>query len=374
MTTRPFALGIGVFALVLAVILGVAAIGPEIVQSDDTRNPSPDVPDAFASDGVTLETSTAQGTVTVDAQSTGDTVVIDTAHGNDQTTEQVQTLERLLVENGYHVRYHGEERNGATGSAVGGFVARPAADGAVASSRVRAQSGGVSPGTEQSPMNESLRGAEAYVIVNPSTRYDRADAKSVETFANGGGRVLIVSDPSSLSIAELLVRSLGAPSSGSTDSLAPMSSRFGVGVDSGYLYQMTEYDGNYQTIYASGASGDLAEGVDRVSVHRAAPVFAGPKATVTLETGPRTEHSDSGRADEYAIAARQENVSIVGDTSVLDPARLHHADNEIFVGNLVEFLVSGNVRSDLFAPSNTEKQPTNHPREATPPGNTTASP
>jgi hypothetical protein len=226
-------------------------------------------------------------------------------------------------------------------------------------------------------MNESLRGAEAYVIVNPSTRYDRADAKSVETFANGGGRVLIVSDPSSLSIAELLVRSLGAPSSSSTDSLAPMSSRFGVGVGSGYLYQMAEYDGNYQTIYASGASGAsgaLAEDVDRVSVHRAAPVFAGPNATVTLETGPRTEHSDSSRADEYAIAARQQNVSIVGDTSVLDPARLHHADNEIFVGNLVEFLVSGNVRSDLFASSNAGRQPTNHPGKPTPTGNTTASP
>jgi hypothetical protein len=129
-----------------------------------------------------------------------------------------------------------------------------------------------------------------------------------------------------------------------------VSSQFGVGVGSGYLYNMAEYDGNFQTIYASGADGSLGDGVDRVSLDRAAPVVAGPNATVALTTSAETELSESGTAREYAVAARKGNVSLVGDTSILDPARLQHAENEVFVGNLVEFLVSGDVASDALAP------------------------
>jgi hypothetical protein len=266
-------------------------------------------------------------------------VVIDTAHGNDQSTEKVQTLERVLVENGYEVRYHG---SGSTGAVAG----RPGGIGGQAGS-----AGG------DSSMNESLRDADAYVIINPSARYDNAEAASVSAFADAGGRVLIMSDPSSLSIAELLAQALGATTGGSTDALTPVSSQFGIGVGSGYLYDMTEYDSNYQTIYASGTGSSLSEDVDRVSVDRAAPVFTSPDATVALTSSANTELSDSGTAREYAVAARNQNVSIVGDTSILAPARLQHADNEVFVGNLIEFLVGGTVQPDAFTLTGPDSQP-----------------
>jgi hypothetical protein len=153
-----------------------------------------------------------------------------------------------------------------------------------------------------------------------------------------------------------------------------MSSRFGIGVGSGYLYNMAEYDVNFQTIYASGSGDGLGAEVDRVSVDRAAPVFAGPNATVALETDATTEHSDSGEAREYAIAARNRNVSIVGDTSLLDPARLHHGDNEVFVGNLVEFLVNGSVQPNALAPPEPERRPADQASVEKPASNRSASP
>jgi hypothetical protein len=348
MTTRTLFVGIGVFAVVLVGIVGgAAALGPAMTSDDATMSADPDVPSAFEPGSVSVDTSEAAGEVTVQADSSGDVVVIDTAHGNDQSTEKVQTLERLLVENGYEVRYHGSgDSSGAAG-------------------RAGSVRGGPGAPAGQPAMNESLRDAEAYVILNPSMAYEAAEAASLSTFADAGGRVLIMSDPGSLSIAELLAQSLGGATSGSSDALAPVSSQFGVGVGSGYLYDMEAYDGNYQTIYASGTAGSLSDGVGRVSVDRSVPVFVGPNATAAITTGADTEHSESGTAREYVVAARNGNVSVVGDTSVFDPARLHHADNEVFVGNLVEFLVGGTVQDDAFEPSEPDSLPPTAPPNST---------
>jgi hypothetical protein len=339
MTARDFVVGVGTFTVILVAIVGIAAAAGPLLMTQDSSPASADVPSSFEAGSTAVNTSDASGEVNVQADSTGDVAVIDTAHGNDQSTEKVQTLERVLVENGYEVRFHGSGGGSGAGAGVGGSAV-----------------GGGFGTTEQPSMNESLRDADAYVIVNPSTPYDTAEATSVGAFADAGGRVLIMSDPGSLSVVELVAQALGGGTGGSTDALAPVSSQFGVGVGSGYLYNMAEYDGNFQTIYASGADGSLSDGVDRVSVDRAAPVIASPNATVALTTSAETELSDSGTAREYAVAARNGNVSMVGDTSILDPARLQHADNEVFVGNLVEFLVSGDVASDALAPSASNSQ------------------
>lgn len=354
MKTRDLFVGLGVFAVVIVGIVGVAAVaGPLLGNDGSTATTNTEVPSAFEPGSVSVDSSEATGEVNVQASSSGDVVVIDTAHGNDQSTEKVQTLERLLVENGYEVRYHG------SGSAAAGGARRVG--------------GQTRSADEQSSMDESLRDADAYVIINPSSQYDRSEAASVSAFADAGGRVLIMSDPSSLSIAGLLAQTLGAGTGGSSDALTPVSSQFGLGVGSGYLYDMEEYDSNYQTIYASGADGSLSEGVDRVSVDRAAPVFASPDATVALKTSANTELSDSGTAREYAVAARNQDVSIVGDTSILDPARLQHADNEVFVGNLIEFLVSGTVQPNALAPPEPDPQRPSQSQSATPSMNNTAS-
>jgi hypothetical protein len=357
MRTRDLFVGLGVFAVVLVGIVGVAAAAGPLLETDGSpTTTSTEVPSAFEAGSISVDSSEAAGEVAVQAASSGDVVVIDTAHGNDQSTEKVQTLERVLVENGYEVRYHGSGSNSAAAGRTGSI--------------------GGAPGSEsgQSKMNESLRDADAYVIINPSSQYDRSEAASVRAFADAGGRVLIMSDPGSLSIAGLLAQALGANTGSSADALTPVSSQFGVGVGSGYLYNMAEYDSNYQTIYASGTNSSLSEGVDRVSVDRAAPVFASPDATVALTTSADTELSDSGMARKYAVAARNQDVSIVGDTSILDPARLQHADNEVFVGNLIEFLVGGTVQPDAFASSEPDSQPPEQHPSAASSTDTTAGP
>lgn len=331
MNLRTLVGTVGTFTLVLAVVVSAAAAGPALLAPEGTTT-DPGLPSSFSPASTSVQTAPESGSVRVDAESHGDVVVLDVAHGNDQSAEQVRTLEQVLVENGYQVRFHG---------ASSGSTAAPA-----------------QRGSEKPELNASLRGADAYVVVNPAQPFTPADATSVERFAEAGGRVLVLTDPKSQSLAGVLLTSLfGGSLDGSPSPLAPMSSRHGLGVGSGYLYDMDTHDGNFQTVYANGASGTLARGVDRVSLHRAAPVAAAPDATVALRTDATTEQSDGGPKRQYDVAARSGNVALVGDTSFLETENLRDADNEVFVGNLVEFLVSGTAATDTLGASPDDDAP-----------------
>lgn len=330
MTLRTLAGAVGTFVVVLSVVVSAAAAGPVLLAPEESPT-DPGLPSSFSPGSTSIQTAPESGSVRVDAESRGDVVVLDVAHGNDQSAEQVRTLERVLVTNGYQVRFHGA----ASGS-----------------SPAPTQRSG-----EEPELNGSLRGADAYVVVNPSQPFSTDDATSVERFAEAGGRVLVLTDPESQSLTGLLLAGLlGGSPERSPSPLAPMSSRHGLGVGSGYLYDMDSHDGNYQTIYANGASGALARGVDRVSLHRAAPVAAAPDATVALRTDATAEQSNGGPRRQYDVAARSGNVALVGDTSFLEAENLRDADNEVFVGNLVEFLVGGTAETDTLGDAPVESR------------------
>jgi hypothetical protein len=202
------------------------------------------------------------------------------------------------------------------------------------------------------------------VVVNPTDTFDTGETAAVEAFADAGGRVLMMADAKSTSIAGLL-GGAGEPASPGAETL----SRFGVGIGSGYLYSMADDDRNYQTIAASG-SGSFGEGVSQVRLRRATPVVASPNVTVTLRTGPEAELSTAGPSSRgrHPVAARHGNVAVVGDTSLLAPSNLRRADNEVLVGNLVEFLVEGStVGSEPFETERPEQSPTGPNGTVTPP-------
>lgn len=355
MSRRTIATTAGVFLAVVGLVIGATAAGAMLTSSSASADRAP-LPDAYEPGSAAVETPTASGKVTVDSDSTGDVVVLDLVHGSQPTAEQVQTLERVLVEHGYQVRYHGTPRSSGAG---GGLLS-----GLGLGDSSRASRAGVASAGQPPALNSSLSGADAYVLVNPTTALDTGETAGVAAFADAGGRVLVMADAKGTSIAGLL-GGAGEPASPGAETL----SQFGVGLGSGYLYSMTDDDRNYQTITASGRS-SLGEGVGTVQLRRATPVIASPDATVALRTGSDTEVSSVGPASRgrHPVAARHGNVAIVGDTSLLAPSNLRTADNEVFVGNLVEFLVEGStVGSEPFETDRPGRSPSGSGGASTPP-------
>jgi hypothetical protein len=314
------------FVVLVAVIVGGAAAVPFVSggQSDDVTNLADRQTDA---DAVTVPEAAAEGEITMDSDADSKTVLIDRAHANQISDEKLSMLVNTLVANGHEVDFVTQEQ--ARGPA----------------------------------WNESLRSADALLVANPNQPYTPGQLAGVEAFADAGGRVVMLSDPAS--IQQFGIFGFGTQQQSNDDSA--LNADFGVSVQSGYLFNMHEYQQTFTSVYATPGDGPLAEGVDQVVVRDAAAVSTADGQTA-LTAGEQTRLSTTRRADTYGVAVRSGNVSLVGDTDFLTPESAYVADNNVFIGNIAEFLVTGEKTGNAPAPPSEGSggsAPTRSPTERT---------
>jgi hypothetical protein len=291
-----------VFVVVVAAIVGGAAVAPYALGSADTDSDPTNVENQQFQPGTILPDETPEeGEISMESDATGKTVLVDVGHENDVTKTQLEPLLSTLVENGHRIRfYRGQRRS----------------------------------------LNESLRGADAFLVASPRQRYTSDELAGVEAFTDAGGRVLVMGDPPSVQASGGLLFGLGGlePTASRTTALG---STYGVAYGSGYLYNMAENDNNYKSIFARPTGNtELTSGVDRVVLREAVPLRTAG-ATRALVGTDGTHLSTTRDAGEYAVLARSGNVVAVGDTGFVTRENAYDADNDVLVGNLADFLVDG---------------------------------
>lgn len=280
----------------------------------------------------------AEGTIDAGATAGEKVVLVDMGHANAVEESDIQPLVAALVEGGHEVRFYSPDRGGPRGN-----------------------------------LNASLAGADAFVSAAPEERFSEAEADGVADFADRGGRVLLLAEPPSPSPNVPLTSPQppgGVPGPGPQEAtLTQVSSRFDVDVGTGYLYALSAETNNFRHVTATPAGGGpLVEGVDRVVLERATRVTAGAGARPSLTATDGTQLSATREPGAYAVAVRSGDVAVVGDASIVEPGTVRRADNEVFVGNLAEFLVTGNKRPappDAGQPGGRPTPPGDLPR---PPG------
>ncbi|SEW00555.1 hypothetical protein SAMN04487945_0862 [Halobacterium jilantaiense] len=266
-----------------------------------------------------------EGSIDVSAATSGKVVVIDAAHQNNVDEIQLRPLVNALTENGHSVRFYRPDR-GPSGEAL----------------------------------NKALQDADAFVSVAPDNRFSTGEAKSVEDFLDAGGRVLAAGEPETGGLGGGSIFSISVSRGGATSAeFAPALSPHGLTVGSGYLYDTTDNVNNHANLRVSPAGeSDLTAGVEEVVVHEATPVTG---ENVLLRTDSSTELSTTRDASDYGVLAQSGNLAVLGDSSVLDPDWAYVADNEVLVGNLVDYLVTGE-RTPMPEPSGSDSGPGPAPR------------
>ena len=308
MTARDLVAPAVAFVVLVAAIVGGAAAVPFVsdTEPDDVTNLAERQTDV---DAVSVSEAASEGEITMDSDAESKTVLIDRAHANRISDEKLSTLTNALVANGHEVEFVTQEQ--ARGPA----------------------------------WNESLRSADALVIANPNRPYTPGQLAGVDAFADAGGRVVMMSDPAS--IQQFGLFGLGIQRQSNDD--PALNADFGVSVRSGYLFNMFEYQQTFKSVYATPGNGPLAAGVDRVVVRDAAAVSTADGQTA-LRVGERTRLSTTRRADTYGVAAQSGDVAMIGDTDFLTPDSAYVADNEVLIGNIADFLVSGEKTATAPAP------------------------
>jgi len=243
-------------------------------------------------------------------------VVLDQAHGNQFTREELATLDGLLAARGLQVR--------------------PLAEGA---------------------LTEALRAATGLVVIAPVDGYSPAEAQAVSDLVARGGRVLLVGDPTRYNIEFDETDIFAAPIIATAQApLNDLANAFDITFRGDYLYNTVENEGNFRNILI-GADGfgdsALTEGLDRLALYSSHSLQLGPSAAALLSADDNTWSSATDRPGGLVLAALSPaegdagQLLAIGDVHFLTEPYSTVYDNGAFVARVADFLAGGGSTGTL---------------------------
>ncbi len=324
---------IGLFVLVVAGVIAVAGVGGFAMADSPPDRSDATVDKAYYTSQDLLkaaELAPRSGDIEL-ADKESRTVLIST----DGQVSDLEPVVQALVAHGHEVRIHGGD--------AGSFqtVGSPLQGIGMGSTSVTGATGGI---------EEELTAVDALFAVGGSQFQDE-DFAAIEAFAENGS-VVLATDPT------------GMYESGASDEL---TSRFGVTVGDGYLYDMAENDANYQRIYAAGSDKAISGDAESVVLDTAAPVVS-HNGTTVLEAADAS-YSATRTSDSYPVAVTSGNVLVIGDTDFMAPLDYNRLGNDELIGGMLSFLTD--TPENPYEP--TPEQPTG-PVGPTPPNGTSYPP
>jgi len=334
---------IGVFVVIvaLAVVGGVVLGAAGDSGQPDGAEVSGQSPAQFQPDAVNEEYDPETGDIEVDAGEQDKRILVDTRHGNQFSQADLEPVVEAAFESGHTIEFGAEASSSGT------------------------RRGG-------SSYQETLSNYDGVLIIQPTGEFSQSERNALQNYTDAGGRVVVLAEPTQIQAALGLFGVPSPVSFGATN----LTRNYGLQVGAEGLYNMNDdrNDNNFKSIYASPSSdGSLTEGVETISFDQGGYVVvnenhedAGQIETLyTAAEGTKT--LDTRRTGEYPVAARNDNVVFVADSSFIEESEVYDVDNEIFVGNLVEFLVSGDLDRNFPSDGGRDSGPT-PPEPPEPPG------
>ncbi len=210
-------------------------------------------------------------------------LLIDTGHSNAFNQQEIVTLLSRVSDRGYSVE----------------FIAN----------------------AEISQMEEKLRQADAFIVISPQNPYHRGEADLVVDFVGRGGKVLLVADP------------------GRPNKLNSLSERLGISFQPDYLYNLAEYDTNFQEFFVRDFQADaITSGIDELVFYYAGSIEStGPALALTDGNTYSSIEERIVPRSPLTIGAHR-NVLAVHDLTFMIPPYNSVQDNDRLIANIADFL------------------------------------
>jgi hypothetical protein len=325
---------IGVFVVVLALIVGVAALAPSIVEEEpenETVNQtegegqyySQQAPDQYEPDNALSGnlTDPEEGQLRITNQTNGtQRILIDTRHSNGFEQDNLEPVVNALIRAGHVVKYQGDVESDDP--------------------------------FESANYNATLRQFDALLIIAPTSSFTDQEVAGIEAFAEGGGRVVATGEPTQTSAGGIF-----SSSTTTRSTVSELSMEFGMKLGTDELYNIDDAknDDNYRSIHGKWAApGPVTNGVGTVDFETSGYIVLtnNSNARVKFRAANGTTRLSDRRAAEYPLVARTGNFVLVADSTFLFPTEVRDADNERFTSNLLNFLLTGEKPDDVPSAAN----------------------
>ncbi|MBN1439158.1 MAG: hypothetical protein JW929_07100 [Anaerolineales bacterium] len=196
---------------------------------------------------------------------------------------------------------------------------------------------------------DQLKYATAYVTVCPIESFTSTEIRLLKDFVRRGGRVLVLTDPTRSAVSYDYYGYGSATVMADVIAANSLLAAFDITFLDDYLYNMTEYEGNYRNVFFRDFSADaLTKNLSSVVLYAAHSLQTG-SGKVLIQSSRTTKSSRTDADGAYAVAALDPGGSVlaVGDMTFLQPPYNQVADNSVWIRRLAEFLLSAPRVRDL---------------------------
>lgn len=313
---------LGVFVLVVVVVVAGTAVVSLAVESDspsepDSENVQGQSPAQFDPDRVNPDVDPETGDLTITDEEGHKRILVDNRHGNRLSRDEIGPVVEALTEAGHEVDF-----GASTGSS--------------------------NFGTED--YNATLQQYDAVVVAFPTRSFTEGERLALQNFTENDGRVVVLAEP-----PQTVVSGAGFAATANRISFGADDMTWNYGVRAGVeaLYNMDDdaTDNNFRSINAEPADDDsnLTQGVEEISFDYAgyAVINDSTDAEVLFTASDGTRKLETRRAGTFPTVVRNDTMVFVTDSDFMTTSELYDADNEVFVSNLLNFLVSGDKPDDV---------------------------
>ena len=234
------------------------------------------------------------------------TLLVDGVHGNQFLKTELSALLDRVADRGYQVEVIGAARS------RGGF-------------------GSYDQDARLALMDEELRTADSLLVVAPATPYTGAEADMIEKYIlHKGGKLLLVGDPTR------------------SHNINSLAERFGVKYRQDYLYNLTDYDLNFQNVpMRSFREDDVTEGLEQVVFYTSSSVTAPTPGLAFAAQNTRSSLVEQPDPFSTIVKAGDDRVLALTDLTFMIPPRNSILDNDRLISNLADYLTSSERSFDL---------------------------
>jgi hypothetical protein len=201
----------------------------------------------------------------------------------------------------------------------------------------------------------ALRAVNAFVVVTPIREFTFAEIQAVKGFVERGGRLLLVGDPTRFEV--VVEEDLFTISFFLEDDQIPLNSlarEFDITFNGDYLYNQVENEGNFRNILLKDSAlgeSDLTADIEQLAFYGAHSLDVGPGATAVLRGDDNTWSSATDRPGGLNLAASSEDEHVLALSDLHFMTEPYHTsyDNGRFLSHIADFLTTADGRAFTLA-------------------------
>ncbi|MFC2002633.1 hypothetical protein ACFLV4_01620 [Chloroflexota bacterium] len=285
------------------------------------------------------------------------TILIDLAHDNAFTVEELSVLISRLISRGLTIEFlregddlkkelSGEEKEGDEEEKE----EKPLDEEKEGDQEEKPLDEEKEGDQEEKPLDEEKEGDEeeeeeelpplAFIIVSPQNEFSKEDRETIDEFVDNGGRLLLIADPTRHS------------------KINSLSLKFGLMFESDYLYNQKENDANFTNIFVSEfKENEVTKNLEKIALYAVGSITSDNASTALVDENTFSSLIETRKKLSPIALANESKVLAVHDLTFMTEPYNGVLGNNRLISNIADWLATPTEEEVEEAPEEREETP-----------------